>query len=160
MDGTNNASAVPSVCASGAAFPVTLRTLAVVAVLALGWQAWRTMQALSLSAVQRDTLLLAGLAAAVLLAGLWHILSARTAITASHVTQTGLWTRRLALADVQRIDILHLPGLAWLIAPRVRLHTVGRGSYVIHASDPRVMERFWLLALGEQMQHGDGAAGA
>ncbi|MCZ8251894.1 MAG: hypothetical protein O9318_05460 [Hylemonella sp.] len=160
MDESQNATARPSVCVSGAAFPLTLRVLAVVAVLALGWQAWRTLQALPVPIVQRDTLLLAGLAASIVLAGLWHILKARTSINATHVTQTGLWTRQLALADVRRVDILHLPGLAWLIAPRARLHTAGRGSYVIHASDPQVLERLWRLALGEQTQPGNGAAGA
>ena len=139
-------------CASGAAFPWSLRILAMLAVLALGGQAWRTLQALPIASLPRDTLLLAGLAAAIVLAGLWHMLRARTSIDATHVTQTGLWTRRLALAEVQRVDILHLPGLTWLIAPRVRLHMSSRGSYVIHTSDPRVLERFWLLALGEQMQ--------
>jgi hypothetical protein len=135
----------------GPSYPLLLRALAVLAVLALGWQAQRTLHAQPALSLERETLWLAGLSAAIALAGLWHMLNARTAIDATHVTQSGLWTRTLALSEVRRVDILHPPGLAWLIAPRARLHTAGRGSYVFHASDPQVLERFWLLALGEQV---------
>lgn len=135
----------------GAAFPRLLRGLALLSVLALGWQTASTLQARPELALERETLWLAGLTYAVILAGLWHMLSARTSIDATHIMQAGLWRRRLALSDVRRVDILHLPGLDWLIAPRARLHTAGRGSYVFHASDPRVMERLWQLALGEQV---------
>ncbi|MBX9870855.1 MAG: hypothetical protein K2X75_02560 [Burkholderiaceae bacterium] len=138
---------------------MSLRILAVLAVLALGGQSWRTLQALPVSTLQPDTLLLAGLAASIVLAGLWHMLRARTSIDATHVTQSGLWTRHLSLAEVRRIDILHLPGLTWLIAPRVRLHMSGRGSYVVHTSDPRVLERFWLLAMGQPTQASADDAG-
>ena len=134
----------------GPSFPLLLRTLAVLAVLALGAQALRTLHTRPDLSLDHTTLWLAGLTTAIVLAGLWHMLSARTTIDTTHVTQTGLWTRRLALSEVRRVDILHLPGLAWLIAPRARLHTASRGCYVLHASDPRVLERFWLLALGEQ----------
>ena len=135
----------------GPSFPLLLRILAVLAVLALGAQALRTLHVQPDLSLERESLWLAGLTTAIVLASLWHMLSAHTTIDASHVTQTGLWTRKLALSEVRRVDILHLPGLAWLIAPRARLHTAGHGSYVFHASDPRVLERFWLLALGEQL---------
>lgn len=160
MDGRNSGATLAAAGGvGGPSFPRLLRALAVLAVAALGWQALRTLQAPTVVGLTRETWLLAGLAGATVLAGLGHILHAHTMIDGTHVRQTGLWKRELALSKIQRIDILHLPGLAWLIAPRARLHTGGGGSYVFHASDPRVLERFWLLALDGQGQVRDGESG-
>lgn len=160
MDGRNSGTTLAAANGvGGPSFPRLLRALAVLAVAALGWQALRTLQAQSAAGLTRETWLLAGLASAAVLAGLWHILHAHTMIDGTHVRQSGLWKRELALSKVLRVDILHLPGLAWLIAPRARLHTAGSGSYVFHASDPRVLERFWLLALDGPGQVRDDEAG-
>ena len=140
----------PAPVAEGPSFPLLLRGLAVGAVLALAWLALQVFTAPAGQAIGRNEVLLLLMAAAVVLAGLWHMLTARTRIDDSHITQTGLWTRRLALDDVCRIELVHIPGLAWLIAPRVRLRTAARGSYQFHATDRRVLDRLWAMALGER----------
>jgi hypothetical protein len=122
--------------------------IAMAIVLALGVQAWRTVHSHPALLQDRDAILLGLLSAAVVLASFWHLLMARTWMDATHITQAGLWTRRLALADVRRIHVVYVPGLAWLISPRVRLQTASRGSYVFHTSDPVVLARFCELALG------------
>lgn len=132
--------------AEGPSFPVLLRGLAIAAVVSLGWLGVEVFMHPA-QPVGRNEILLLGMAAVVVVAGLWHMLTARTRIDATHITQTGLWTRRLALDDVRRVELMHIPGLGWLIAPRVRLRTAMRGSYQFHATDRRVLDRLWALAL-------------
>lgn len=141
----------PAPVAEGPSFPLLLRALAIGAVLVLVWLALQVFTAPTGQTIGRKEVLLLVMAAVVVLAGLWHMLTARTRIDDSHITQTGLWTRRLALDEVRRVELVHIPGLAWLIAPRVRLRTATRGSYQFHATDRRVLDRLWAMALGEQM---------
>ena len=85
---------------------------------------------------------------AVLLCGYWGMLRSRTAISATHITQQWLWTKRVALEDVTQAKLVRLPHMDWLIAPRLMLKVRGRGLYTFHIGDPAVLAVAQRLGLG------------
>lgn len=143
----------------GPAFPMLLRVLATLTVSALAVQAARTARTLDLSRIGPDLWLLSLLAASVVLGGLLHILMAHTSLEGGLLREAGLWRRQTALHEARRIELLHLPGLAWLVAPRIRVHTA-RGILVFHATHPQLLQHCWALALsptGHAVQLEDGS---
>lgn len=85
------------------------------------------------------TLFVLAIALAGLVAGLVSILVARTTLTASHLVQRGLWSRRVALAEITQVKLVQVPGLDWLVAPRLLVKARGRGTQAFHAADPALL---------------------
>ena len=77
------------------------------------------------------------------------ILRSRTCIDPTHLHQTWFAPKRVALAEITRLKLIYVPGLAWLIAPRLVVRTRQPGSTVFHAGDPRVLEALVRLAVGQ-----------
>lgn len=94
---------------------------------------------------------------AVCLAGVFGVVGAtyaamlrsRTAIDEKQIRQSWLWTRQVVLADITQLKLIDLPGLSWLVAPRLVVRVRGRlGVYTFHAAGPQVVAAFRDLAQG------------
>lgn len=129
----------------GPAFPRTVKALATLTVAAM--LAWGLRAAPSLWAAQwsgASAWLFAGALAMVLWCLSW-IWRSRTAADARGVRQSWMWDKEVAWADVAQARIVALPGLEWLVAPRLVLRVRGRGLMVFHAADRRVLQAFALF---------------
>jgi uncharacterized membrane protein len=76
------------------------------------------------------------------------MLKSRTRIDATHIEQTWISNKRVAIADITQVKLIYVPGLAWLIAPRLIVKTRRPGSTVFHTADPQVLAAFATLAHG------------
>lgn len=63
----------------------------------------------------------------------------RTVVDAHGISQSWLWQRHAAWADVVQARILAVPGLDWLIVPRLVLRVRGRGLMSFHCADRAVL---------------------
>ncbi|RQP24747.1 hypothetical protein DZC73_07600 [Albitalea terrae] len=77
------------------------------------------------------------------------ILRSRTRIDATHIEQSWITNKRVAIADITQVKLIYIPGLAWLIAPRLIVKTRRPGSTVFHTADPMVLAAFARLSLGQ-----------
>ncbi len=138
----------PTETVCGPSFPMATRLLAslmVAAVLVWGvmaaqtvaWAEVATANALFLTAVL-----------AVLLYGYWVVLTSHVTVDAHSISQTWLWHKQVRLAEVSQLKLLHVPGLAWLLVPRLVVRS-GIGVTTFHAGHPAVLARFQRLAYGE-----------
>ena len=134
--------------AEGAAFPVLVKLLAVALVAAM--VAWGVRVRGDLLAAQWT-----GAAALVLLLAVgmvlwcaWWILRSRTVVTPTHIRQTWMWHKEVALEDVTQARLVGVPGMSWLVAPRVVVRARGRGVLVFHAADRQVLAALVRICLG------------
>lgn len=75
------------------------------------------------------------------------MLRSRTGISTTHIHQTWFRPKRVALVDITHLKLIFVPGLAWLISPRLVVRTREPGSIVFHAADAEVIEAFVRLAM-------------
>jgi hypothetical protein len=85
--------------------------------------------------------------AAVIGTGYWSIMTGRTSCDGRTIEQTWLWRKKVSLADITQIKLISVPGLNWLVVPRLVVRT-GYGLTTFHAGDPAVYSRFKLLVRG------------
>ena len=74
-------------------------------------------------------------------------MNGRTSCDGLAIEQTWLWRKKVRLADITQIKLISVPGLNWLVVPRLVVRT-GFGLTTFHAGDPAVYSRFKLLAYG------------
>jgi hypothetical protein len=79
--------------------------------------------------------------------GYYWIMVSRTGIDGTHIRQTWMWRKQVALADIAHIKFVYVPGMAWLVAPRLVVRARGRGVVVFHVADKRVLAKFVHLSL-------------
>lgn len=132
----------------GAAFPLMVKLLASALMAALVFWGLRVAAEIIATTWSLGPALI--LVTAFGLVGLCYywILNSRTAIDDTHIRQTWMWNKEVALADVAHIKFIFVPYLGWLIAPRMVIRARGRGLLVFHAADPEVLRRFAKLSLG------------
>lgn len=134
----------------GPAFTPSVKFLSSVLMLALAFYSARGAVAV-FSQPGSMTALALMLAALVCLAlSYWWILRSRTTISSTHIHQTWIWPKRVALVDITRLKLIYIPGLSWLISPRLVVRTRAPGSTTFHAGDPRLREALVRLAMGRQ----------
>ena len=79
----------------------------------------------------------------------YWILVSRTSVDATHITQTWLWPKHVRLVDITQARFIYLPGLSWIVAPRLVVRARGRGSATVFpAAAPAVLREFARLSLG------------
>lgn len=78
----------------------------------------------------------------------WWMLISRTTVTATHLRQTWWSEKRVAIADITQTKLILVPGLTWLIAPRLVVRTRSAGSVVFHAAERPLIAAFARLSLG------------
>lgn len=76
------------------------------------------------------------------------MLRSRTRIDATHIHQTWISDKRVAIKDITQMKLIYVPGLTWLIAPRLVVKARLPGSIVFHTADPKVLAAFARLSMG------------
>ncbi|MET0333775.1 MAG: hypothetical protein ABW190_05845 [Rhizobacter sp.] len=125
-----------------AAFPVFVRRMALVLMLALAIGAVFT--GVELRQVTWSTQSLVMFAVAYLCIawmGYW-ILHSRTRLVADELVQTWLWTKRARAADVANLRLVHWPWVDAIIAPRLLVRQRNGAITWIHAADARLLHDF------------------
>ncbi len=134
----------------GPAFTRVARALATLAVLAVAYQAHVAWQHFD-EPPDRVSLTLWGLGALGLLYGLAHIWVTRTQVDATHIRQKGLTASEVEIARLTQVKLIYIPYLTWVIAPRLVVRAGGLRTWVFHAADRAVLQRFWQLAHDKQL---------
>jgi hypothetical protein len=75
-----------------------------------------------------------------------HLLMGKTTLTSKGLGQTWIWDKKVALRDLAYVKLIRVPGLDWLIAPRVYVRTLMGKFTVIYACDPDMVEEFKRLS--------------
>jgi len=68
---------------------------------------------------------------ALLLLTWWHILRSRTRIDARGLHQTWVWDKQLDLRELAYGKLIRVPGLDWLISPRLYLRSL-QGKFAVY----------------------------
>lgn len=132
----------------GASFSTVLKGLATAMVLALAAGTWRATSLGAWQQLDGQSLGVIGLLVLLILAGYWGILTSRTHIDGLGIRQTWLWEKRVKLAEITQLKLIHVPGLSWLIASRLVVRTQGIGVTTFHVADPKLLEACRKLAYG------------
>lgn len=134
----------------GPAFGWSARGLALLALVALAWQAHSAWLGFD-TRPDRLTWTLLGLGGLGLLYGLGHIWLTRTRVDATHIRQRGWSHTEVEIARITQIKLIYIPSLSWLISPRLVVRSGGFRRCVFHAADRAVLQRFWQLAHDAQL---------
>ena len=141
----------------GPAFPWLVKLLATGLVAAMLLGALRVQEGLRLAQWTLTGAALLVLAVLLVLWCLFWMVRSRTGIDRTHIRQSWMWTKEVALADVAHARLVGVPGLSWLVAPRLVVRARGRGLLVFHAADPQVLAELSRLCLGLPLRlHGKG----
>lgn len=73
---------------------------------------------------------------------LWHILRSKTTLDSVALRQTWLWDKTLPLSDLAYVKIIRVPGLDWLVAPRLYARSLLGKFAVFYAADPHMLAEF------------------
>lgn len=132
----------------GPAFSPFVKALATSLVAALAVWGLRAAPALRNTNWSMGTLAFMALVLAVIVLGYYWILVSRTAMDATHIRQTWMWPKVVALNEVTQAKFIYVPYLSWLVAPRLVVRVQGRGMFVFHAASPAVLRAFAHFSLG------------
>jgi hypothetical protein len=81
-------------------------------------------------------------ALAVLLYTLWHIWSSRTHLDPERIEQRWMWNKSFDIRELAYAKMIRIPGLDWLIAPRLYVRTLAGKFAVFYCADARVLAEF------------------
>lgn len=100
------------------------------------WQLWRTGQLAPSSSMMTWSL------AALCMMGLisWHILRGRTTLDASGIEQTWIWRKRVDMQELAYAKLMRVPGLDWLIAPRLYTRTLANKTIIFYVTSPAMLQ--------------------
>jgi hypothetical protein len=128
---------------SGIAFSKPFRIIGTLLVGTIAaWMAvmWQTGQLASGKGTSGIGWLVAALA--VLLYTLWHIWRSRTHISSEEIAQTWIWNKSFPMRELAYAKMIRIPGLDWLIAPRLYVRTLLGKFAVFYCCDPQVLAEF------------------
>ena len=126
--------------AEGPSFPSGIRILATLIVTAMLLWFYLAFDRLLVAGLKTSSWLLIAVALAIVLSCYFNIIYGRTKITATHVQQSWLWTKKVALVDISQAKLIDIPALRWVFAPRLVLRLHGGGFRTIHAADQAVLD--------------------
>lgn len=132
----------PTDGAQGPAFPLSVRLLATAMVAALLYWGLRSMDALAATEWRPASLVLIGAAVFMVLWCLSWIWRSRTGVDATGIEQSWIWRKHVRWADIAQARLIGVPGLEWLIAPRLVVRPRGGGLLIFHSADRRVLQTF------------------
>jgi len=72
----------------------------------------------------------------------WQIWTSRTQLDEVRIQQSWLWHKQMDLRELAYAKLIRVPGLDWLIAPRLYARTLGGKFAVFYASDPAMIAEF------------------
>ena len=73
---------------------------------------------------------------------LWCILTSTTTLDSAHLEQTWIWHKKLELRELAYVKLIRVPGLDWLIAPRLYCRTLLGKFAVFYAAEPQMIAEF------------------
>ena len=132
----------------GPSFSTSLKVLATLAMLALAAGGWNVVAQGAWGQMDRSSQLVIGAAMLVIAAAYGGILTSHTSIDGQRISQSGLWNKEVRLADLTQVKLIAVPGLAWLIAPRLVVRDGGLLLTTFHVADKRVLAAVRRLAYG------------
>ena len=77
---------------------------------------------------------------------LWHIWRSVTTLDEKRIHQSWVWDKAFDLHELAYGKLIRVPGLDWLIAPRIYLRTMHGKFAVFYAADPAMVREFSRLA--------------
>lgn len=140
---------VPSRSLEGPAFTWLVKALASALVASLAYVGWLSKDTMLNQAWSWTALLFMVAAAGFVLVIYFWMLCSRTRITATGIEQTWVSPKKIEFTDITQIKLIHIPGLAWLISPRLVVRSRSPGSTVFHTADSSVLNAFKRLTLGQ-----------
>jgi len=138
----------PAADIEGPAFPVLVKVLAGVLMAAVLVYGLRSLDDLAAERRTWPFMLFALLLMAIAAWCFVWILKSRTRISSTHLHQTWWSDKKVAIGDITQTRLILVPGLTWLIAPRLVVRTRGPGSTTFHAAEPHLIAAFARLSLG------------
>lgn len=133
----------------GPSFPPVVRTIATVLIASLASAGWRAADDLRAAQLPPAALAILGVAGLLIAAGWWGVMRSRTVIDHEGLCQRGLlWPKRVRHADITQLKLVQVPGLRWLIVPRLVVRTRGIGFASFPAGDRALLQAFRRLAYG------------
>lgn len=73
---------------------------------------------------------------------LWCILTSVTMLSATALDQSFVWNKHVELSDLAYAKLIRVPGVDWLIAPRLYCRTLLGKFSVFYACDPAMIKEF------------------
>ena len=131
----------------GTAFTPTIKALSVLLVLGIAVYVVRLWPEDGWLSLGLQSLGFMAATLVVVLAWLGDICWSRVRIDDTHIEQTWIWRKRVAIAEISQLKFIYVPYMSWLIAPRLVVRLGVTGWYVFHAADRRVLQRFYQLAV-------------
>lgn len=136
---------------AGSAFPPFVKLLATAMVVALLAQAVQVLRPL----LQQDWTAAGAvfMVAALVLVGwtLAWIWRSRTGVDEEGIRQTWFWSKSVRWEDVVQARLVVVPGMEWLLAPRLIVRRRGGGVLVFHVGNAAVRARLAKVLLGDPM---------
>ncbi len=83
-----------------------------------------------------------GAGLAMMLWTLWHLLTSRTRLSAEGLHQRWVWDKAMPLRELAFCKLIRVPGLDWLIAPRLYARTLTGKFTVFYAASPAMLAEF------------------
>jgi hypothetical protein len=84
---------------------------------------------------------------AMVLAFYYFLMTSRTRISSTEITQTWLGDKHVAIAAVIKAKFIYIPYLGWLFAPRLVVRSQSGMMTMFYAADPKVLAAFAQLSL-------------
>ena len=131
----------------GPAFPVLIKLVATLFIVAIIWSGLPAMQHMQWSEFTDTAIVVWGCAS--LITGLIYfwMLRSRTSIRDGIIEQTWIWNKRIAIDQIRQAKFIYVPRLTWLIAPRLVVRS-GVSATVFYAAEPAVQKAFARLVSG------------
>jgi hypothetical protein len=114
-----------------------------IAVLVFFWLGYLLIKSTSqMASVAWQEISLLALLFACLSWGLAYMLIAKTRVDDQYISESGLASKQVKISEIGKCKVIDIPGLRWLIIPRVVVQVSGFGSYTFRASDHEVLTHF------------------
>ena len=75
----------------------------------------------------------------------WQVQISVTTLSEEALSQTWIWNKAMGLNDMAYVTIIHVPRLAWLIAPRVYARTMMGKFAVFYVRTPELLKAMYEL---------------
>jgi hypothetical protein len=72
----------------------------------------------------------------------WHILRSRTRVSTEGLYQGWIWDKHMAFDDLAYAKLIRIPGMDWLIAPRLYVRTLMGKFTVFYGATPALIGEF------------------
>lgn len=144
--------------ASGPSYPLPVRVLATALLAALVVSAGPAVGGLLSGQAATGDLVVTALLAVVIGVGWYAIVFGRTHIDAQVLRQRGLRTKEVQRNAIQQAKLVFIPGLQWIVVPRLVVRTGAFGMATFTAGNAELLAAFQDLMAARHPGAGSGSA--